>query len=154
MADVFSREKRSEIMSRVRGRDNKATEFAMVAVLRHNRITGWRRHPRLFGKPDFIFSKQRVAVFVDGCFWHGCPKHSSRPATNQAFWKQKLARNKNRDKVVARTLKREGWRVLRIWQHEFAKGREQALVQRIQRALEVDDRLGGSSRNRATQTAS
>lgn len=135
MADVFSREKRSQIMSRVRGRGNKATEFAMLAVLRRNRITGWRRQARLFGKPDFVFLKHHVAVFVDGCFWHGCPKHSSSPATNQAFWKQKLARNKDRDKLVVRTLKGQGWKVLRIWQHELNKNGERGLLRRIHRAL-------------------
>src|SRR5690348_9494691 len=111
MTDIFSRQKRSEIMSHVRGRDNKATEFAMLSVLRRNRITGWRRQPALFGKPDFIFPKERVAVFVDGCFWHSCPIHSSRPAMNRPFWDKKLARNRDRDKLVARTLKRQGWKV-------------------------------------------
>lgn len=136
MADVFSREKRSQIMSRVRGRDNKATEIAMLAVLRRHRITGWRRQVRLFGKPDFVFLKQHVALFVDGCFWHGCPKHSSRPATNQAFWEEKLARNKSRDRLVSHTLKRRGWAVVRIWQHEFSEERELGIVRRIQRALQ------------------
>lgn len=135
MADVFSREKRSEIMSRVRGRDNKATEFAMSVVLRRNGISGWRRHARLFGKPDFIFPKQRVALFVDGCFWHCCPKHSSRPVMNRTFWDKKLARNRNRDKLVVRTLKRKGWKVLRVWQHELRENGERKLVRRIYRAL-------------------
>lgn len=136
MTDIFSRKKRSEIMSQVRGCDNKATELAMAALLRRYRIAGWRRQPHLFGKPDFAFLKERVAVFVDGCFWHGCPQHSSRPVTNQAFWKQKLNRNRNRDKLVGRTLKRQGWRVLRIWQHEFKNRCERRLVQRIDRALQ------------------
>jgi len=136
MADVFSRKKRSLIMSGIRGRDNKTTEFAMVGVLRRHRIKGWRRHPRLFGKPDFVFVKQRVAVFVDGCFWHGCPKHSSCPATNRVFWAKKLARNKSRDRLVVRTLRRHGWKVLRVWQHEFSKHGEVGLVRRILDMLE------------------
>lgn len=136
VADVFSREKRSEIMSRVRARDNRATEVAMVAVLRHYRITGWRRHPQLFGKPDFVFARERVAVFVDGCFWHGCPKHYRFPTTNRAFWKQKLARNRDRDRLVGRTLRRKGWKVLRIWQHEFNRSSERELLRRIRRVLD------------------
>jgi DNA mismatch endonuclease (patch repair protein) len=135
MVDVFSPEKRSEIMARVLGRDNKATEFAMLAVLRRHQIKGWRRHPRLFGKPDFVFAKQRVALFVDGCFWHGCPKHSSRPATNRVFWAKKLAGNRSRDRLVVETLRRRGWKVLRIWQHELCKRGELGLVRRIRRAL-------------------
>jgi len=72
MADVFSARKRSQIMSRVLGRGNKATELALIVLLRRHQITGWRRAARLFGKPDFVFPKHRLAVFVDGCFWHGC----------------------------------------------------------------------------------
>src|SRR5579872_2601058 len=115
MADVFSGAKRSEIMSRVRGRGNKATELALVSLFHENKIVGWRRHTPLYGSPDFTFRKSRLAVFVDGCFWHGCPKHATRPKNNEAFWTAKLARNKARDRLVVRTLKRRGWRVLRIW---------------------------------------
>lgn len=122
-------------MARIRGRDNKATEIAMLMILRRNRIIGWRRHPRTLGRPDFVFPKEQVAVFVDGCFWHGCPKHKSHPATNRDFWDAKLSRNKLRDKMVSRALKRQGWKVVRIWQHEFKKEFESGLVRRIQRAL-------------------
>jgi DNA mismatch endonuclease (patch repair protein) len=121
MADVFSKRKRSDIMSRVKGRGNKATELAMVALLRRHGITGWRRHARIFGNPDFVFPKHRLAVFVDGCFWHGCPKHATQPASNRAFWREKLARNKTRDRLVTRMLKQRGWFVLRVWQHELKK---------------------------------
>ncbi len=135
MPDVFSKAKRSEVMSRVRGRGNKATELAMVALLRRHRITGWRRHVRLFGNPDFVFREHRLAVFVDGCFWHGCPKHATHPASNRAFWKAKFARNKARDRLVVRTLRQRGWRVLRVWQHELVRQNEARLRRRIQRTL-------------------
>lgn len=127
MADIFTKSKRSEVMSRVRSRDNKVTEGALIRLFRRDRITGWRRNIKLFGNPDFVFQKHRLAVFVDGCFWHGCPKHASQPASNRAFWKKKLGRNKVRDLLVNRTLRTKGWRVLRIWQHEL---REQAKVAR------------------------
>ncbi len=68
MADVFTKAKRSEVMSRIRGRGNKATELALAKLLRRHRITGWRRNQAVFGKPDFIFPKLKLAVFVDGCF--------------------------------------------------------------------------------------
>jgi DNA mismatch endonuclease (patch repair protein) len=135
MADVFSSRKRSQIMSRVRGTGNKATELALITLFRRLDVSGWRRGARLIGKPDFIFPKRRLAVFVDGCFWHGCPKHGTQPANNRAFWKEKLARNRDRDQSVTRSLKRQGWRVLRIWQHELSRRNERRLVDRIQRAI-------------------
>src|SRR5580700_1892431 len=94
MVDVFLPSKRSDIMSRIRSRGNKATELALVGLFRCHRIAGWRRHERIFGSPDFVFRKRKVAIFVDGCFWHGCPKHATLPKTNRALWKEKLERNK------------------------------------------------------------
>ena len=135
MADVFTKTKRSEVMSRIRGRGNKTTELAMVAIFRQYQIKDWRRHQPIFGNPDFIFSKLRLAVFVDGCFWHGCPKHATRPSSNGAFWREKLARNKARDRIVNRTLRRRGWTVLRIWQHELTRKNETRLLRQIHRAL-------------------
>ena len=81
------------------------------------------------------FQHLRVAVFVDGCFWHGCPKHATRPESNQAFWRRKLVRNKARDRLVNRTLNQRGWRVIRVWQHELTRRNELRLVRRILRAL-------------------
>jgi DNA mismatch endonuclease (patch repair protein) len=122
-------------MSRVMGRGNRRTELALVQVFRKHGITGWRRHQTVFGKPDFVFPKLRLAVFVDGCFWHGCPKHCNQPANNRAFWRRKLAANKARDRLVTRALRRAGWRVLRIWEHELTRKSEARLVSRILRAL-------------------
>src|SRR5580658_9584428 len=106
MPDIFTKEKRSQVMSRIRGRGNKATEIALAILLRQNKITGWRRHLPIFGKPDFTFRRQRLVVFVDGCFWHGCPKHSATPSGNRAFWDRKLSGNKTRDRLVTRTLRK------------------------------------------------
>lgn len=133
--DQFSVEKRSEIMSGVRGHGNKLTELALASILRENHITGWRRKMNLFGKPDFVFRRQHLAVFVDGCFWHGCPHHGSCPSTNRLFWEQKLKRNRDRDKLVNLTLMRSGWRVLRIWQHELSLKNRAALLDRIRQGL-------------------
>ncbi len=134
-ADIFSPEKRSEVMSRVRGKGNKATELRLVEMLRAHKITGWRRHAKVFGAPDFVFPKLRLAVFVDGCFWHGCPEHGSVPATNRDFWRSKISRNRERDREVTRELKRRGWRVLRLWEHELRKSREVAALRRLRLAL-------------------
>lgn len=119
MGDTFTPLKRSQIMSRVKGRGNLATELFLVRIFRKHGFAGWRRNARLFGKPDFIFPKLRVAVFVDGCFWHDCPIHGSLPKTNRAFWREKLRRNRERDRIVNRTLKRLGWKTLRLWQHDL-----------------------------------
>jgi len=121
MSDVFTKEKRSEVMSRIKGKGNKDTELAMIQVLRKHHISGWRRNQTLLGKPDFVFPKQKIALFVDGCFWHGCPKpkHSNMPKNNQAFWAKKLQANKARDKFVNRELRKMGWKVVRVWEHEL-----------------------------------
>jgi DNA mismatch endonuclease (patch repair protein) len=87
-------------------------------------ITGWRRNRGVFGRPDFVFPKLKLAVFVDGCFWHACPKHSNVPVQNRAFWKAKLGANRRRDRLVRRTLERRGWRVVRVWEHELRRGNE------------------------------
>ena len=135
MADVFTKAKRSEVMSRIRGRGNKETELALAKLLRAARITGWRRHQPIFGKPDFVFRTAQLALFVDGCFWHGCPKHSNMPVNNRAFWKKKLTANKKRDVLVTRTLRRAGWQVGRIWECALRK-HPQSSIRRILRALE------------------
>ncbi|NOS68991.1 MAG: DNA mismatch endonuclease Vsr [Verrucomicrobia bacterium] len=145
MADVFTKAKRSEVMSRIRSRGNKDTELVLAKLLRANRISGWRRHYEIrkaeSGKqkfkvrPDFVFLKQRIALFVDGCFWHCCPKHATKPMNNRAFWRRKLSANQKRDRLVNRTLRRTGWHILRIWEHELARNNETRLLRRIQRAL-------------------
>lgn len=132
MADVFTKEKRSEIMSRVRGRGNLATEKKLIQLFRQNSITGWRRNYPLFGKPDFVFPKRKIAVFVDGEFWHGHSTLGKIPKTNAKFWEEKIARNKKRDRLVNRTLKEKGWIVIRIWQHQLKGTR---WMQKIERAL-------------------
>ena len=119
VADVFTRQKRSEVMSRIRGRGNKGTEGLLAKIFRLYRVRGWRRNIPLPGKPDFTFRAQRLAVFIDGCFWHACPAHGTRPKSNSEYWDAKLARNRVRDRTVTRELRRRGWRVLRIWEHEL-----------------------------------
>jgi DNA mismatch endonuclease (patch repair protein) len=135
MADVFSKAKRSEVMSRIRPRENKGTELALMAFFRAHGHTGWRRRQPLFGKPDFVFRKTKVALFVDGCFWHGCPKHGTRPKTNTEFWNEKIRRNIARDRLVNRTLREAGWRVVRIWEHELHKKNAARLEARLRRRL-------------------
>jgi len=133
MADVFTREQRSIIMGKVKSHGNEATEIKLLKLFRAFGIKRWRRHARVFGKPDFVFPTERVALFVDGCFWHSCPVHGTIPATNETFWRNKLDRNRRRDRVVKRTLTASGWRVVRIWQHDLRDS--ERLIGRIQRIL-------------------
>jgi len=135
MADVFTKARRSEVMSRIRGRGNRDTELALAKLLRRHGITGWRRHQAVFGKPDFVFRSLRFAVFVDGCFWHGCQKHSNLPMNNRVFWKKKLTNNLMRDKAVNRKLRKSGWRVIRIWEHQLHD--ETRVIERLQCALDM-----------------
>jgi DNA mismatch endonuclease (patch repair protein) len=137
MSDVFTKRKRSEVMSRIRGRGNKETELALAGLFRKHQITGWRRDWPVFGRPDFVFPNARVAVFVDGCFWHACPKHSNMPANNRAFWRKKLTANKARDLVVIKTLRQAGWRVIRVWEHQLAKSPRRC-AERIKTLLEAN----------------
>ncbi|MEQ1859800.1 MAG: very short patch repair endonuclease [Chthoniobacteraceae bacterium] len=135
MPDVFTPAKRSAVMAAIRGSGNRDTELRMMALFRANGITGWRRNARVFGKPDFVFRAVKVAVFVDGCFWHGCPRHATKPATRAEWWAAKLARNALRDREVTRTLRKDGWRVLRVWECELTAKRQAATVRRVARAL-------------------
>lgn len=117
-------------MSRIRGRDTKPEVLLRKALWE----TGlrYRLNYKLTGKPDLVFVGKRIAVFVDGCFWHGCPDHCQAPATNKRFWKEKLARNKTRDKDVNEALSAQGWSVLRFWEHDIKENLE-SCVKRVLR---------------------
>jgi len=92
-------------------------------------------HYGVLGKPDIVFVSARIAVFVDGCFWHACPEHGVRPKNNREFWRKKLDRNIERDREVNRLLAKAGWKVIRVWEHEIANGLD-AVVARIATKLE------------------
>lgn len=120
MTDVFTKKKRSQVMAAIRSRGNKDTELKLASIFRAYGIKGWRRHQPLPGRPDFVFRRERLAVFVDGCFWHGCPKHGRNPDSNRAYWLPKLERNRQRDMDVKRALTKVGWKVIRLWEHDLA----------------------------------
>lgn len=122
MADAMSPGLRSELMSRIRSSGNLTTEVAMVRIMRLHRISGWRRQAKLFSfRPDFVFRRERVVVFVDGCFWHACPIHGTRPKSNVDFWDAKLDRNVARDRRADRELSDSGWKVVRFWEHSVKR---------------------------------
>jgi len=128
-------------MSRIRGKGNEKTEVRLAKLMRAEGIRGWRRHLPIPGRPDFSFQKQKVAVFVDGCFWHGCPRCFRLPKQNRAFWKAKIEGNRKRDRSVNVRLRRLGWKVVRIKEcqlkdSERVVGRvAEAIGCRLQRAV-------------------
>jgi len=136
VSDIFSERKRSDVMSRIRGSGNKDTELRLIQIFKAHGITGWRRGSKLSGKPDFVFPVLKLAMFVDGCFWHGCPKHMTWPKTRAAFWRQKITRNIERDREVNRLLRAKGWKVVRVWQHDLRRRNETKLIRRLMRHLD------------------
>src|SRR6202166_2805063 len=130
MADLLSREQRSRNMSSIRSKGNVSTEQAFAKLLRVAGISGWRRHLPIPGKPDFVFLSQRLVVFIDGCFWHGCPRCYRLPEDNRPYWKAKVLSNRRRDRRQTRELKSLHWHVLRIWEHSLKStiGRERILA--------------------------
>lgn len=119
MADVFTKEQRSDIMRQVKSVKNKSTELKLIAFFKANAVKGWRRSYKLFGKPDFTFPKQKTVVFVDGCFWHGHDCRNTKPKDNAEYWNKKREHNMKRDIEVTETLQSKGWEVVRIWECEL-----------------------------------
>ena len=118
MADKFSKQKRSEIMSKVRSKDSKI-EILLRKELWRNGFRYRKNSTKYFGKPDIVLPKHKTVIFVDSCFWHSCKKHGSMPQTRREFWENKISRNKARDKEVSRFYKKEGWNIIRIWEHDI-----------------------------------
>lgn len=125
----------SKAMRAIRGRNNKTTEWPFRMALVRSGISGWMLHPKhIVGCPDFYFSEGRVAVFLDGCFWHGCPRCGHLPKTNRRFWKAKIERNKIRDREHDCLLRRAGITVIRFWEHDVLRDVQKCLV-KLQRSL-------------------
>lgn len=135
-------------MARVRGSRNLTTELRFIALIRAARLRGWRRNYRLLGKPDFVFREAQLAVFVDGCFWHGhgCNRNLS-PKGNAAYWRDKILRNRLRDEQVTRALRKSGWRVARFWECTLAKSPNRC-ISRLKALLKHRSYAGHANRIR------
>ena len=119
MVDIMSKRQRSKLMGRIRSKGT-SPERSLARALRREGLRPARyRGP---GKADFMFAAARVAVFVDGCFWHGCPAHYRRPSSNSSYWSWKRAYNRRRDRQTDSRLRGESWVVLRIWEHSLPRG--------------------------------
>lgn len=121
MTDTFSKQKRSEIMRSVKSKGNKSTEGKLIQIFKANRISGWRRNYEVLGHPDFVFPREKIAVFADGCFWHGHGCRNVSPSDNANYWKKKIQNNIKRDRTVTKTLTEQGWLVIRFWECAIKK---------------------------------
>lgn len=127
-------------MSRIRSQGT-GPERAVARALRRIRCAGWRRHSRVLGtRPDFVWRRERVALFVDGCFWHGCPRCYKAPKSRRAFWKTKLAHNRRRDDLQSRWLRTCGWVALRLWECQLRRGSDAAMAMLVVRRFVLGPR--------------
>jgi len=119
MADIFTKEKRSWVMSRIRGKETKI-EKIFEKEMRKNKIR-FKRYPKILkkGNPDFLIGK--IAIFIDGCFWHKCPRHYREPKSKKKYWLPKIEENVRRDREVNRQLKKMGYKVVRFWEHDVRR---------------------------------
>lgn len=127
---------RSRNMRAIRSSANATTERRLVSMLLRARLNGWRLRAKLPGTPDFVFPQSRVVVFVDGCFFHGCPHCGHIPKTNRAYWRAKILRNRARDRRVSHELRASGYTVIRIWECQLRK-RPAWCVKKINQRLKV-----------------
>lgn len=135
MVDVFTKEQRSQIMRQVKSSRNKSTEIKLLRYFKKQEIKGWRRNYKLFGKPDFVILKIKLAIFVDGCFWHGHNCRNTKPKDNYEYWENKIKRNIQRDSNVSTYLVAKGWNVIRLWECELKN--EQILKEKMNKYLKI-----------------
>jgi DNA mismatch endonuclease (patch repair protein) len=126
---------RSKIMAAIRGKSNRSTEAQLRMALVRAGVKGWILHPTITGRPDFYFGRERIALFVDGCFWHGCPRCGHVPSTRRSFWKAKIDRNRARDRRNQKILRTYGVRSLRVWEHSLRGSGLTSVVRRVERLV-------------------
>ncbi len=119
MTDTFTTAERSAIMARVQSTGNRSTEVRVEKALNEAGIAGWEKHPAILGRPDFYFPDLRLVVFVDGCYWHACPRHVRFPKAQADYWRSKIDRNRRRDNRIRRKLRQNGYHVMRVWEHDL-----------------------------------
>jgi DNA mismatch endonuclease (patch repair protein) len=131
--DRIDKETRSRVMATVRSKNTRLEE-KLTVILNTAGLTEYIRYAQgLPGTPDIAFEKQKVAVFLDSCFWHGCPKHLRRPSSNTEYWQAKIERNIKRDCRQRAALRRLGWSVMRVWEHDLKK--PEKITKRIYQVL-------------------
>ena len=133
-------------MQKVRSSGNKSTELKLIEVFKEYGYSGWRRNYKVKGHPDFVFLRQHIAIFVDGCFWHGHDCRNTRPEANKDYWQKKRQRNIAHDIEITRLFEERGWQVIRIWECELKKKNRDILLQKLHALGE-----GGFNQNGSTK---
>lgn len=141
MADVFDKQQRSQIMRKVKSSGNKSTEIRLISVFKENNISGWRRNYAVKGHPDFVFLKMKIAVFVDGCFWHGHNCRNTTPSDNKEYWDRKRQRNIQHDREVTAIFEARGWTVIRIWECELKKKNAEILMKKLEPLISYNKKI-------------
>ena len=135
MADVYDKKTRSAVMRKVRSKGNKSTELKLIAFFKDNNITGWKRNYKVKGHPDFVFLDKKIAIFVDGCFWHGHDCRNTRPKENSEYCAKKRAQNMRHDREITSIFENRGWTVIRIWECELKEKNISLLVEKLKDIL-------------------
>lgn len=130
--DIFTKKKRSEVMSKIKGKDTKMEVF-LRKMLWENGYRYRKNSTKYFGKPDITLKKENTVIFTDSCFWHGCKKHFKQPSTRKLFWKKKIERNIERDKEVNAHYRKSGWKIIRIREHQLKKNPEKVIEKVLKR---------------------
>jgi len=138
MTDIFTKEKRSWIMSRIRGTNTKI-DLKMKKMLAGTKCK-YEMYPKMFGNPDFVITRKKIAIFCDGDFWHGY-RYYEKKRLSKKFWRDKIERNMRRDIVVSRKLRYEGWSVLRCWEHDINRNPEKCM-RKITRKIQSRNSYG------------
>ncbi len=132
MTDTVSEKKRSDIMKANKPKGNKSTELKLIQLFKQLGLKGWRRNYKIVGsKPDFVFRNKRIAVFADGCFWHGHNCRNLTPKQNSEYWQKKIENNRIRDKQINERLEQKGWKVIRVWECEIKEKNKERLKNKI-----------------------
>jgi len=139
VADVYDKATRSAVMQKVRSKGNKSTEKRLISLFHENGITGWKRNYPVKGHPDFVFLDSKIAIFVDGCFWHGHDCRNTRPKENEEYWSRKRECNIRHDHEISSLFQARGWTVVRIWECELKRNNISATLQRIQQVMYYDE---------------
>jgi DNA mismatch endonuclease (patch repair protein) len=145
MTDNLTPEDRRKTMRAVKG-TGTSLERRLFSTLAGMGLKGWRKNAKdVLGKPDVIFDRERIAIFVDGCFWHGCPYCKRKlPVTNQEYWKRKINRNIAFSENVNRVLADQGWTVIRIWEHEIRDHQTMETIRiRLRQAINQEPEYNG-----------
>ena len=135
MTDVYDKATRSAVMRKVRSKGNKSTEQRLITLFIENGISGWRRNYSVKGHPDFVFLDKKIAIFVDGCFWHGHDCRNTRPKENEEYWRRKRERNIRHDQEITVLFQTRGWTVVRIWECELKRVNIPTTLERIKQVI-------------------